>query len=42
MNADAWDTRLENFFNADIDTNNAEEIKPYEESLLDKISNIFK
>lgn len=42
MNADAWDTRLENFFNADIGTNNAEEIKPYEESLLDKISNIFK
>ena len=42
MNADAWDTRLENFFNADIDSNNAEEIKPYEESLLDKISNIFK
>ena len=42
MNADAWDTRLENFFNADIDTESEEEIKPYEEGLLDKISNIFK
>ncbi len=42
MNADAWDIPLENFFNAEIDTDNTEEIMPYEESLLDKITNIFK
>lgn len=42
MNAEAWDIPLENFFNAEINTDNIEEIAPYEENLLDKITNIFK
>lgn len=44
MNAEAWNIPLENFFNADIDidNDNVKEIKPYEESLLDKITNMFK
>lgn len=42
MNAEAWDIPLENFFNAEINTDNIKEIAPYEENLLDKITNIFK
>lgn len=39
-NAEKWNIPLENFFNAEIDSN--EKITPYEEGLLDKITNIFK
>lgn len=42
MDSQLWDIPLENFFNADIDATAAPKIIPYEEGLLDKITNIFK
>lgn len=42
MDSQLWDIPLENFFNADIDATAAPKIIPYEEGLLEKITNIFK
>ena len=42
MEEKLWNIPLENFFNADIDANAKPDIAPYEEGLLDKITNMFK
>ena len=42
MEEKLWNIPLESFFNADIDATAKPDVTPYEEGLLDKITNMFK